>query len=59
MSAEQVQLLIVRGAVASMEDEERSKVMAAYEIIKVAIAAAGPHGAVALALLGAELAAED
>jgi hypothetical protein len=58
MTAEQYALMLIRGAIASAPDEEQNKIRTAAEQLRSLIAANGEPGKVALALVGAELAAE-
>jgi hypothetical protein len=55
MDAEdRITLLIMRGAVAELAEEDRAKVQAAAALLRDTVAAYGDHGLLALALVGAE-----
>jgi hypothetical protein len=58
MSEEQQTLLIVRGAIAAMPESDRNAITAAADALREQIKAHGEHGAMALALVGAEFAAQ-
>lgn len=57
MTDEEQTLLLVRGAIATMPEEEQQKVRAAYIALKSAVQEHGDSGVCALVLLGAETAA--
>lgn len=52
-------LLIIRGAVASMPEADRKGVELAAAKLREVVQHHNDHGRIALALVGAELAAED
>lgn len=56
--AEDVQLLLMRGHIASLPDEDQAKVKAAREQIAALVESLGDHGLLGFALYGAEKAAE-
>ena len=59
MSAqEKAVVLMLKGAISELPDEDRAKVIAAAETIRTVVDEAGEHGTLALALCGAEVAAE-
>ena len=59
MTEEQQQLLTIRGAVYALPDADRRGVELAAAKLREVIAHHNDHGRLALALVGAELAAED
>lgn len=59
MNEAQLQLLLIRGAIAGMPEADRRGVELAAVKLREVIALHNDHGKMALALLGAELAAED
>lgn len=59
MNEAQLQLLLIRGAIAGMPEADRQGVELAAVKLREVIALHNDHGKMALALLGAELAAED
>ncbi len=58
MNAEQQQLLLVRGAIASLTESDRKGVELAAAKLREVVALHNDHGLMALALVGAEHAAE-
>lgn len=53
------QLLIIRGVIASESPENQAKIMATADKLRAVINEAGDVGMLALALVGAESAAQD
>lgn len=51
-------LLLIRGAIASMEPEEQEKIKACAEELRAAVAKYGDAGFIALTLVGSEEAAK-
>lgn len=58
MSQEQQQLLLIRGAIASLTEADRRGVELAAAKLREVVALHNDHGLMALALVGAEYAAE-
>ena len=59
MNAEQQQLLLIRGAIASLPEFDRQGVLLAAAKLREVLALHNDHGVMALALVGAERAAEE
>lgn len=59
MNSERATLLLVRGALSELPQEQQDAVNAAHEKLKAIVTEAGDVGLLALALLGAEIQAED
>lgn len=59
MTEEQQTLLIIRGAIAGLSDADRQGVELAAAKLREVVLLHNDHGKMALALVGAELAAED
>lgn len=57
-AANRVQLLMIKGVISELPQEQQDKINAIATTFRNVIAANGDLGAVALALVGAELAAE-
>lgn len=58
-TTERVQLLMIKGLVSEMSEQDQKAVADAKADIKAVIDRYGEHGAIALALLTAEMAAEE
>jgi hypothetical protein len=58
MNAEQQQLLLIRGAIASLPEADRQGVELAAVKLREVVALHNDHGQLALALVGAELDAQ-
>lgn len=58
MNTEQLQLLIIRGAIAELPEEDRKGIELAAEKLREVVKTHNDHGKMALALVGAEWAAE-
>ncbi len=58
MTAEQETLLLIRGTIASLPEEYQRQVAAAHDAIKDIVKSNKEAGTMAVALLGAEMAAE-
>lgn len=59
MTNEQQELLMIRGFIAGLPDEDREGVSAAAAKLREIVALHNDHGQLALALVTAELAAKD
>jgi len=59
MTNEQQDLLMIRGFIAGLPDEDRAVVSLAAAKLREVVAQHNDHGQLALALVGAELAAKD
>lgn len=59
MNEEQQQLLLIRGAIYALPDTDRQGVELAAAKLREVVARHNDHGLMALALVGAEHAAED
>jgi hypothetical protein len=59
MNEAQQQLLLIRGAIYALPEAERQGVELAAAKLREVVALHNDHGVMALALLGAELAAKD
>lgn len=59
MKIEDAQLLMMRGVISELPEEKRAEVHAIAVTIRDAVSAAGDSGLLALALVGAETAAEE
>ena len=59
MTNEAQDLLIIRGFIAGLPDEDRAGVNVAAAKLRDVVALHNDHGQLALALVGAELAAKD
>lgn len=59
MTNEEQDLLMIRGFIAGLPDEDRSGVSLAAAKLRDVVALHNDHGHLALALVGAELAAKD
>lgn len=59
MNVEQVQLLLIRGAIADLPEPDRKGIDVAATKLREVVVLHNDHGKMALALVGAELAAED
>jgi hypothetical protein len=55
---EDIQLLVVKGAISDMPKEQREKIMECFEKIKTLTESYQGEGYIALALFGAEIAAK-
>ena len=51
--------LVIKGAISELPEEDRAKVMEAYEKLKEVVNASGGAGLMALALLGSEAADDE
>lgn len=58
MNQEQIVLLIIKDTVSKAPPDERAKIEAAAEKLRAVVAESGAWGSVALALVGAEMAAQ-
>lgn len=58
MNQERVQLLLIRGAIAELPEADRKGIEIAAEKLREVVATHNDHGKMALALVGAEWAAE-
>ena len=56
---EQIAVLLIKGAITELSEEERASVMSSHARLKSIVDETGDHGLIALALLGAELQAEE
>jgi len=59
MTNEKQVVLMIRGAISTMPEENRAKIMACYDAISAAVKDSGEDGQLALALAGAEMAVEE
>lgn len=59
MTEEQQTLLMLKGTVASMAEDDRRRVEAAAADLREMVKIYGDHGIIALALVGAEMQAAD
>jgi phosphatidylserine decarboxylase len=59
MNEERIQLLLIRGAIAELPEADRKGIEQAATNLREVVATHNDHGKMALALVGAELAAED
>ncbi|MFP5473069.1 MAG: hypothetical protein ACLGJD_05465 [Gammaproteobacteria bacterium] len=59
MSEEEHALLLIRGAIAGLPEDDRAKVEAAAAELRALIEVHGEHGFMAVALVGAEMAAKQ
>lgn len=59
MTQDEIVLAIIRDTVQQMPEDERAKVTAAADELRTILALNAPWGNVALALVGAELAAQS
>lgn len=59
MTEEQQTLLMLKGTVASMAEDDRRRVEAAAADLREMVMIYGDHGIIALALVGAEMQAAD
>jgi len=59
MTQEKLQLLLIKGVIADLPSKDRDGVEAAETDLRRMVAQYNDHGKLALALLAAELAAED
>ena len=55
---EQADLIVIRGVIAGMPEDDQQKIKAAAEDLRATMDKHGDHGIAGLALLGAEIAAE-
>lgn len=58
MTTEKLQLLLIRGAIAELPVDDRKGIEIAAEKLREVVATHNDHGKMALALVGAEWAAE-
>lgn len=58
MKTEQLQLLLIRGAIADLPEQDRKGIDLAAEKLREVVQTHNDHGKMALALVGAEWAAE-
>ena len=58
MTTEKLQLLLIRGAIAELPEEDRNGIELAAEKLREVVQTHNDHGKMALALVGAEWAAE-
>ncbi len=58
MTEERVQLLLIRGAIAELPEADRQGIELAASKLREVVGTHNDHGLMALALVGAELAAE-
>jgi hypothetical protein len=58
MNTEKLQLLLIRGAIAELSEEDRKGIELAAEKLREVVKTHNDHGKMALALVGAEWAAE-
>ena len=58
MTAEKITLTLIRGTIAELPQEEQAKVNSAVEKIRAVMATEGDYARFAIALIGAEMAAE-
>lgn len=56
---ERAMVLMIKGAIAELPEDQRRKVQECYEQLQKLVADNGEEGGMALALLGAELAASQ
>lgn len=59
MTTEKIQLLIIRGAIAELPEEDRKGIELAAAKLREVVQTHNDHGKLALALVGSEFAAED
>lgn len=59
MTQEQQQLLMLKGIISDLPEEDKMKINAAHSMIKNIVAEYGDNGQIALGLAGAEFAAKD